>query len=133
MKNRKFELFLIALGLIAVSFCIGFYTGQSAGKHTVVITTSKSAEETLSTLEPEATGSVPVSRGLPADAEDGKVNINTADVYTLASLPGIGRVLAERIVEYRSSFGPFRSTEELMNVTGIGEVKFDAIKDDITV
>lgn len=49
-----------------------------------------------------------------------KVNINTADVHELMKLKGIGRKVAERIVEYRGAHGPFKSPDDLRNVEGIG-------------
>ncbi len=53
-----------------------------------------------------------------------KVNINTATVEQLTTLPGIGPKLAGRIVEYRQKAGSFRSPQELMNVKGVGEKNF---------
>lgn len=61
------------------------------------------------------------------------VNINNAGMTELNSLPGIGEVLANRIIEYRSEKGDFKSVEELKNVSGIGDKKFSEIKDKITV
>jgi competence protein ComEA len=57
-----------------------------------------------------------------------KVNINTASVDQLTTLPGVGPKLAARIVEYRQKSGSFRSTKELMNVSGIGEKNFAKIE-----
>lgn len=51
----------------------------------------------------------------------------------LAQLPGIGEELARRIVEYRAENGPFEAVEEIMEVSGIGEGKFTALEDRITV
>lgn len=63
-----------------------------------------------------------------------KVNINTASVKELDdALPGIGPTLAQRIVEYRELHGPFRSVEDLKNVSGIGERRFEQIKDLVTI
>lgn len=62
-----------------------------------------------------------------------KVNINTADEATLDTLPGIGPSKARRIIEYREQNGPFKSIEELKNVSGIGEKTFEQLKDLITV
>ncbi len=64
---------------------------------------------------------------------DTLVNINTATAPELEQLPGIGPVLAEKIVAYRESHGPFASPEGIMLVTGIGEAKFEALKDLIRV
>ena len=50
-----------------------------------------------------------------------KVNINSANVEQLTELPGVGAKLAARIVEHRQKQGPFKSTQELLNVKGIGE------------
>ena len=60
------------------------------------------------------------------------VDLNSAGYFDLQTLPGIGPVLAERIMAYRDSVGAFRSSDELLNVTGIGEQKFASIKDRIT-
>ncbi len=62
-----------------------------------------------------------------------KININTAEASLLQSLPGIGQVLSERIVEYRDKNGFFNSIEEIKEVSGIGEKKFEGIKDLICV
>jgi len=62
-----------------------------------------------------------------------RVNINTADVWLLDALPGIGPALAENIIQYREANGPFDSIEELMRVPGIGQAKYDGLKDLITV
>ncbi|GEM_PF-1804812 len=61
-----------------------------------------------------------------------KVNINTATPDQLVKLPGIGKVLAQRIVEYRAKT-PFKTIEEMKNVKGIGDKEFAKIKDLITV
>ncbi len=62
-----------------------------------------------------------------------KVNINTADQETLESLPGIGPALAERILLYRQEHGAFSDIEEIMSVKGIGEKKFEKLRELITV
>ena len=60
------------------------------------------------------------------------VNINTADAERLATLKGIGPALSQRIIEYREQNGGFKSIDEIKNVRGIGQKKFDAFKDKIT-
>jgi competence protein ComEA len=56
-----------------------------------------------------------------------KVNINTATAQQLITLPGVGPKLAARVVEYRQHSGPFRTPQELHNVKGIGEKKFQKL------
>lgn len=61
------------------------------------------------------------------------VNINTADAEKLATLKGIGPALAQRIIDYREQNGAFKTIDEIKNVRGIGDKKFAAFKDKITV
>ena len=61
------------------------------------------------------------------------VDLNSASVTDLESLPGVGRRTAERIVEYRQKNGSFKKIEELMNVKGIGEKSFLKLKPLIAV
>lgn len=69
----------------------------------------------------------------PEPVKEGLVHLNTADVQELETLPGIGPVTAQRIVEHRNTYGKFQSTEELKQVSGIGEKTFQQIQDLITV
>lgn len=62
-----------------------------------------------------------------------RININTAEVWLLEVLPGIGEALAQKIIDYRTVNGPFQQVEDLMNVDGIGLSVFDKVKDKITV
>lgn len=75
----------------------------------------------------------PSPAGAGASPASGKVNINTASAQELDKLPGIGPTLAQRIVDYRSQHGPFRSPEDIKNVSGIGDSRYDQIKDLISV
>jgi len=61
------------------------------------------------------------------------VNINSAGLGELQSLPGIGPVTAQYIIDYRNKRGPFGSKDELKNVTGIGDKKYEKIKDAISI
>lgn len=67
------------------------------------------------------------------EGESKNVNINSASVEKLSTLNGIGKSTAERIVRYREENGYFNTIEDLMNVSGIGEIKFNSIKDNIEV
>lgn len=69
----------------------------------------------------------------PTQGAGGKVNLNTADEAALDALPGVGPATAKRIVEDRTANGPFAKPEDLMRVSGIGEKKYDALKDLVVV
>ncbi|MCK4696222.1 MAG: ComEA family DNA-binding protein [Candidatus Cloacimonetes bacterium] len=63
----------------------------------------------------------------------GKININTASLSELISLPGIGEKRAQKIIEYREKIGGFKNTEDIMKVKGIGEGIYTKIKDIIEI
>ena len=65
--------------------------------------------------------------------QDTLVNINTASVHHLQRISGIGETRARAIVEYREAHGGFKSVDELINVSGIGEKTLDAMRDQLTV
>ncbi len=71
--------------------------------------------------------------GVSAIQPEEPININTATVEELTELPRIGEVTATRIVKWREENGPFASTEELMNVQGIGERVYERIRPHVTV
>ena len=62
-----------------------------------------------------------------------KININTATLQELDTLPGIGLTTAQKIIDYRTVNGPFAKIEDIMNVSGIGPSTFEGLKDLITV
>ena len=61
------------------------------------------------------------------------VNINTASLEELDALSGVGPATAQKIIDYRTASGPFKTVEDIKNVSGIGDAKFAAMKDSITV
>ncbi len=68
-----------------------------------------------------------------ADSASGLVNINTADVAALCTLPGIGESRARDIISYREANGGFQACEDIMKVSGIKTAAYEKIKDKITV
>ena len=87
--------------------------------------TQEHQESPESAIPPEMTGTPGVS--------DGRININLASQSELTDLPGIGAVLASRIIDYRQQHGGFSRIEDIRNVSGIGEKRYEAIQNKITV
>lgn len=71
--------------------------------------------------------------GTAGTAGRGKININTADAAALDTLPGIGPSTAQKIIDYRKNKGPFSSLEDIKSVPGIGESKYQNLKEYITL
>ena len=126
MKNKVSVLLAVVTALF-VGFTLGLFVGRNTGSGTVTLAVSPQMQTAPTTAATAAAETV------PEETVSFPVNINTADADTLTGLPGIGQVLAERIVAYRRQNGPFRAVEEIMKVEGIGEKKAEAILDLITV
>jgi len=76
---------------------------------------------------------VPGPDSMNGSSEDGPLALNRASAKDLEELPGVGPVLAERIVAYREQNGPFAEVEDLLQVGGIGEAKLASIRDLVRV
>lgn len=73
------------------------------------------------------------SAGIGRQGEGGRVELNTATVDDLDTLPGVGPATAQKIIADRTENGPFRTVEDLMRVPGIGTKRFETLKDMIVV
>lgn len=126
MKN-KISVLLTAVTVLFVGFTLGLFVGRNSGSGTVTLAVPAQMQ-----TAPTAAATAP-AQTVPEETVSFPVNINTADAETLAALPGIGQVLAKRILAYRQQNGFFRVVEEITNVEGIGEKKAEAILELITV
>ncbi len=92
-------------------------------------------EELMKRYYPEADQALPISRQDTSPPETSvsktvieKVNVNTADAESLRTLPGIGPSYAQRIIDWRTQFGPFKNVGDLLKVKGIGKKRLDKLR-----
>ena len=121
---KKAGLLLILITLLFCTGLIGFLIGSYRSGEILVSGRISPAE-----AETAATTAVPTA----SSVANGKVNINSATAEELAALPGIGAVLAQRIIDYRTLHGSFQSVDELSNVSGIGVKKLETIRQYVIV
>ena len=114
---------LIGLTLVFAAFIAGLFLGRNFNRQPVQIQPLPAV--TAAAVPPLSLVTEPTAPSI--------ININTATAEEIQVLPGIGPLLAQRIVEYREENGPFETNGELMNVSGIGEKKLEEIWDYITV
>ena len=162
MKNKTLAA-LAALVLLFSGFTGGFFFGRNTRVSAIQTTktlyetvppeTVVVLREVLVTLPPETTSpppetAVPPSKSSPSTSSNPSretekkpaepkvtfpVNINTASKRELEALPGIGEVLAQRILDYRKANGSFQSVDELVKVKGIGEKTLEKLRPYATV
>lgn len=132
----------VATGLTAVLviFILGFSLGRNPTDDGMILISSQSAIESSAIVdsEPESSAVDQPSSALPESSQSEEstafpIDLNTADAAQLDTVPGIGEVIAGRIIEYRNSVGKFKTVDELLNVKGIGEKTLDEMRDYLTV
>lgn len=119
---------LLVTTIVFAAFTLGFFWGRNQDRNEITVSVpgkvlAAPEEETTAVTEPteETAGiSFPIS-------------INQAQKHEFMALPGIGEVLADRILDYRQENGDFSSLEELLNVEGIGKKRLEEIMDFITI
>ena len=107
---KKGSLILLFICAISVSLVIGIFIGRNLRNEDVVLS-SNTAE----------------TQPVQMEVQDFHLDINEATKVQLMELPGIGEIIADRILAYREENGPFQSTDELLKVEGIGEKKLQDI------
>ena len=131
--SRVFEALRLAGGCTAeadTSYCNQAAVLSDAQK--VYIPTKEEAEKLrASEAVPQEAGTPETGAGSSGTA-GGKININTADAALLTQIPGVGESKAKSIIAYRDEHGPFKSTEDLMKVSGIAAASFEKMRDYIT-
>ncbi|MCL2828715.1 MAG: helix-hairpin-helix domain-containing protein [Oscillospiraceae bacterium] len=148
MKQRDMAKILVAVVCVAVIFVTGLYFGRTGMMGAFTVTTeyaigaveSQEIEALAERVEhrngaqaQEEQPATPQEQEVVTPVQEGPININTADANQLTTLPGVGPVLAERIIAHREAHGPFQIVEELTDVSGIGDQRLEDIRPLVTV
>ena len=132
MKKPKIPILILTTCLF-VGFLLGFFAGRNLNRTPVQIRTVSPSTAATEAVPTESDVSSESTDNTSPATDNYPVNINTATSAQLETLPGIGPVFAQRIIDYRNANGPFSSPGQLLNVTGIGEKRLEAIWDYITI
>lgn len=136
MKNN---LIFTGMSLLFIIVCVIFVLLTKDGENTYVTVINPNnykAADVYETIVSAETGVLDVTAEtdiFTEEAKTDKININTASLSELTTLTGIGEVIGQRIIDYRSENGLFYSIEEIMEVKGVGEKIFENIKEHIKI
>ena len=144
-KPNRQTVLLLAAGILAVVFSLGFFAGRNTVTYEVAAQTERTASQAgqtspspaaqdVSSPEEEAkTNAEAADEEADGAAVSYPIDLNTATLEELMTLPRIGEKLAQRILDYRAEYGRFSAPEQLMDVDGIGEATFDGLRELVTV
>lgn len=118
---KKAQSVILIIFMLFVCFTVGFFCGSNSthkGLCVIAENTLTGPTDAVSNTDPDTIG---------------KIDINNATASQLQLLPGIGEVLASRIINYRNENGKFQSIDDLLLVDGIGNARIESIRQYITV
>jgi competence ComEA-like helix-hairpin-helix protein len=125
-KMKKATIVLFVLLCVFITLILGVFIGRQSVTGMMLIPDKPSPVDQSVTSEDDN-----IIQDRPAG--NGKININTASAGMLETLPNIGTVLAQRIVDYRIENGNYTTLDDLLLVEGIGEKRLEEIREYITV
>lgn len=121
MRINATERVLLMITAAFVLFFFGYFLGNNQVDRGVSVHSESALQSEAVSQEPDTQQPSNEGRLPEQEIKSEKVNLNTADLAELTTLPGIGAVLAQRILDYRAEHGGFGTVQELTKVDGIGE------------
>ena len=119
---------LLVITIVFAAFTFGFFLGKNQDQESISVSVT---DEYV--ITPTAEPTVITEMTQETEGISFPIFINEADKQELMALPGIGEVLAQRIIRYREENGDFSAPEELLNVEGVGKKRLEDIWDLITI
>lgn len=131
MKKQGIYILVLLTGLFA-ALVTGVFLGRNMNRQSLSVDhlRAETGSDQMAAVAGAADPAPAETNAAPTAG--GRVDINTATLAELTSLPGIGETLARRIMDYREANGPFSSVSELLKVSGIGQRKLEGLLDHIT-